>query len=371
MRAEPLNHADALRDRLTRRTIPTLDGFRALAAWSVVFYHCGLATPGDQAVVAFFMLSGLLITWLLLREEAREGHYSIRAFYLRRTLRIFPAFYAYWAVGLVALLVSHHSYTWANVVLSFTYLSNWLYAVRGVEGGPFSHCWSLAIEEQFYIAWPLLFRLLRRAPGGRAPWLAGLIVLLIVHRAIGAMTWASLQYVERATDMRVDALLIGGLVAVVVYEKRADRLLGKLIASPWHVLAVLGLMTLAWRWRPESLMLKAVVELCTLDPWLYAIFLLGLVRWAHHPGVRWLDLKPVSWLGSLSYSVYLWHQLPVGIARTMLADRLGPTWQVAAIAATLACAVASYYLIERPFLRLKDRLSKRLRPLTAASVGPS
>lgn len=104
---------------LAREHMPSLDGVRAVAAFLVVFYHSGLPLPGSLGVVAFFVLSGFLITWLLLREEERYGTVSLKQSYIRRSLRIFPPFYVYWLVVVGSLLFLHKRFFIAQAICSF------------------------------------------------------------------------------------------------------------------------------------------------------------------------------------------------------------------------------------------------------------
>lgn len=154
-------HAD-LDSKLSHSHIPALDGIRAVAVFLVIGSHFGFAlVPGTQGVMIFFVLSGFLITWLLLKENERYGSVSLAGFYKRRTLRIFPAFYVYWLIVVTLLIGTGRAVPWPHAWSSLLYVSNYYSAINGDPNNGFSHTWSLAIEEQFYLLWPLVFLMLR------------------------------------------------------------------------------------------------------------------------------------------------------------------------------------------------------------------
>src|SRR5215203_3503971 len=121
-----------------------------------------LPVNGGLGVTIFFVLSGFLITWLLLKEEAKWGDVSLRLFYLRRSLRIFPAFYVFWAVIVIGMgVLRHKPVAWPQAISALFYTSNYYQAITGNWQTALFHTWSLAIEEQFYLLWPALFMALR------------------------------------------------------------------------------------------------------------------------------------------------------------------------------------------------------------------
>src|SRR5436309_1765102 len=148
----------------TRSThLPALDGLRAVAVFTVIVYHFGIAAvPGDLGVSAFFVLSGFLITWLLLHEHAANGTVSLRRFYTRRVLRIFPAYYAFLAVSFAIDSVRGQPWGSSLGLSSVFYLVNYYNAFNGHPVTSIAHAWSLGIEEQFYLLWPMLLLLYRR-----------------------------------------------------------------------------------------------------------------------------------------------------------------------------------------------------------------
>ena len=344
---------------LTRRQIPTLGGLRAIAAWTVVFYHLGLrAAPSAQAVVFFFVLSGFLITWLLLAEETRLGRVSLKRFYIRRTLRIFPAFYAYWLASVAVLTALHQPLAWPVMWAAFFYVSNWYHAIHGVVGSAVSHCWSLGLEEQYYLLWPPVCLWIGRQRVRRHVWVGVVIAAIWLHRALALQRGVSFDYLYHALDTRVDQVLVGSWLALALHAGLLRRLAHTLHRHLW--LLPLNLVLLAWQMsrdaQPGWSGLLGVG--LAVEPLLMAILLLQLMTHHAHRAVRWLDARPLAHLGALSYSTYVWHQLPVAGIRT-----LHPHWPWAlklpvAIGAVLLASHVSWWLVEQPFARLKLRLMR-------------
>ncbi len=202
---------------LAKSHLPSLDGLRATAVFLVVFYHADIAwASGGLGVLAFFVLSGFLITWLLLKEEERSGTISLKSFYARRSLRIFPAFYAYWLLVTAALLLVQKRYVVAQAISSLFYVTNYYQALHGDPNTDFSHTWSLAVEEQFYLLWPVFFLLLKNARN-RLKFLIGAVVGISLYREILVfLVHRDQGYIYEAFDTRADHLLIGCLLAVAL-----------------------------------------------------------------------------------------------------------------------------------------------------------
>lgn len=202
---------------LARSHLPALDGLRAIAVFVVITYHFGFpAVPGDLGVSAFFVLSGFLITWLLLKEYRAARDISLRRFYLRRVLRIFPAYYVFLAASYA--LDRLHGVAWPRglSLSGLFYLVNYYNATHGHPVTRIAHAWSLGVEEQFYLLWPLLLLVLLRRWDRRAPAIVtATIALVALWRSwlyLGAHAGAA--YVYNAFDARFDNLLVGCLLAL-------------------------------------------------------------------------------------------------------------------------------------------------------------
>lgn len=338
--------------------MPGLDGIRAVAVSIVIFYHSGLPVPGGTGVLLFFVLSGFLITWLLLRETRQTGTVSLRNFYARRTLRILPPFYLYAAVLLLMAWVRHHPVNRPQLIASLLYFNNYWQGLHGDPNTGFSHTWSLAVEEQFYILWPGIFLLLRRRPLHLARALAGAIVLVWIYR-LALVFWfhASQGYIYEAFDTRADSLMIGCLLAVLLDQSQAVRLFRSVCSGRWPILLTLLAFALSSvaeaRYGPGyrdtlGLALNGVLAFLLIAQALAGAF----------PPLAW---TPVRYLGRISYSMYLWQQIVLevtGKALLRVFPGVPPAIRIAVeFAAVVAAASASWYGLEKPILRLKKRFS--------------
>jgi peptidoglycan/LPS O-acetylase OafA/YrhL len=324
---------------------PGLDGLRAVAVTLVVLAHAGvphLTAAGSVGVVVFFVLSGFLIASLLLEETDRTGRVSIAAFYRRRALRLLPAlFVMVAATALVGLVVA--DFTSRRMILgSLLYASNWVRASGDVEGDALGHTWSLSIEEQFYLVAPFVVLLLHRRPR-----------LLLALCGVGAVASLALravlvdpsgvdQRVYNGTDTRLDGLLIGIALAVLV-RRVSWRPSGTLVGVSVLTVTACSLLPMS-------------VGYLVLLPSVVAVSAVALILYALDHSA-WLGGSLPVWIGRRSYGIYLWHY-PV----VMLVLRLELSWVVTlgiTVLATGLLAAGSWRFVEQPFLRLKDRQPAR------------
>jgi peptidoglycan/LPS O-acetylase OafA/YrhL len=344
---------------LSQAELPGLNGIRAIAAFLVVFYHFGLpGVSGGLGVLIFFVLSGFLITWLLLAEQERTSTISLRKFYARRTLRIFPAFYAYWFLLITALLVSHKTIHWAQALCSFFYVNNYYQGIFGDPNTGLSHTWSLAVEEQFYLLWPVTFLALSRDRRRMAYTLVGMIGALWLYRFVmrfGFHVWQGYAY--EAFDMRADHLLIGCLLAVSLRSGMFVRL-WEFLCSHWlpGALTVLGLALCSYVEQRSPVSFRDAFSF-TVAPLLSAFLIVSAIAFSGRGFWRALDWNWMRYLGRISYSIYLYQQLTVGIANKFTAHYPLLVRLAAAVALTILAATGSYFIVERYFLSLKARFA--------------
>jgi peptidoglycan/LPS O-acetylase OafA/YrhL len=345
---------EKLREGLASQEIPTLNGLRAIAVLFVILNHAGLPAPGGFGVLTFFTLSGFLITWLLLKEHRRTGAISLRTFYLRRTLRIFPAYYAYAALLIGLLLLLHKQINLPQALASLFYVNNYYQAIAGDPNTGFSHTWSLAVEEQFYLVWaPAILVLLRYKKV--LPALCTAIVAVWIYRLVLVSIGVNQGYIYEAFDTRADHLLVGCLLAWVLFEGKWAGLF-RLACRPWAaalivlLLAVLNVLEL----RLGTGFRDTVAF--TVEPALVALLIPGLIHASGSVAWRILQSAPVSGIGRISYSMYLYQQLLIGPVEKVFASQPVPVRALAIVLATIAAGLCSYHLVEKPFLRLKDRL---------------
>jgi peptidoglycan/LPS O-acetylase OafA/YrhL len=353
-RALPAN----LEAGLAAKHLAGLDGLRAIAAFLVVFAHAGVPrVPGGMGVLAFFVLSGFLITRLMIVEEVRTGRVSLSQFYLRRSFRIFPAFYAYFVLLLAILVVRHTAINVPQAVSAFFYVSNYYQAINGDPATGFSHTWSLSIEEQFYLLWPLAFLLLG---SNRRRFRALIVVVPLLWLYRECLIYAlhvPQGYIYEALDTRADHLLIGCLLAVALQERRLIPLWRVACASSANVLATVALIAASTvvGWLVPITSYRDAVEF-VVQPVLFAVLVAQLIAFPTEAVTRPLNWTWIRFLGTISYSVYLYQQIVV----YPVTNAFHGTPVVGAIAAAIvvvAVAACSYFFVERPFLRLRARVA--------------
>ncbi len=343
---------------------PALDGVRALAIAFVLCYH-GSATlvPGGYVGVdTFFVLSGFLITSILVREQANSGHIALLSFWARRARRLLPAL----VVMVGAVLLWTHFFArgdyqdlGSDARSVLFYFANWhfssgaSYVDLGSAPSPFLHTWSLAIEEQFYLVWPLLLLGAFKLGLSRAKLLtltllaaAGSAVLMVC--LYDPMRDPTAIYYNTAT--RAQALLIGAALAfVLAWWSHIVRRLG---AKAWGSLAAVGCVGLVVLSATMTIGGTFTYEGGLTCAALCAAALVGGVTLAGSSFVsRCLSLKPIRYVGRISYGVYLWHwPIFVGLdgARTGLD---GPALFLIRLVVTFTIAIASFHLIEMPIRR--------------------
>jgi peptidoglycan/LPS O-acetylase OafA/YrhL len=339
--------------------VPALDGLRGLALLGVLLFHAnGALVGGYLGVDLFFVLSGYLITSILLAEHQATGRIELGAFWVRRARRLFPALLSLMpAIALYARFCG----TPADLVrlrgdalATLAYVANWRAIVSHASywalfaaPSPLEHTWSLSIEEQFYVVWPLVVvALLRR--GARRRVLVASLALAAVSAALTLSLYdpANTSRVYFGTDTRAAGILVGSALAALLPMLPIPS---QAMARAVDALGVVAAVVLGVAW-------------CTLNGesprlyhgglWLTELAALALivacVQAPHGLVARALRIKPLTVLGTISYGVYLWHW-PINVFLTEPRTHLhGPLLQLARIAVALGVAAVSYRLLERP-----------------------
>lgn len=356
---------------------PDIEGLRAVAVGLVLLYHAGVDhfAGGFVGVDVFFVISGFLITGLIVREIERTGRLSLLNFYARRAKRLLPAsslVLVFSAVVAYALLpVTQRTIFGGDVVAASLYVVNWVFANRsvdylaeGVAVSPVQHFWSLAIEEQFYIVWPLLIVLGVLVARHRGVRLRPTLALGLVAVVLPSLIWSI--HVSGATPTaffvsttRLWELGVGAAVALGTpwWVRVPRRVAG--MASLLGILAILS----------SAVILNAAV---IWPGWWATIPVVGTaaVIIGGHLGVdslayRFLSLRPAVWIGGLSYSLYLWHWPMLVGAAAMWGD-LRTIHGLAVVAASFVPAWLSYRVVENP-VRRSELLARS--PRAALAIG--
>ncbi len=347
--------------------VPALDGIRGLAIALVLASHLYpeiAAGAGWSGVDLFFVLSGYLITGLLL--DGRAAPDRARRFYTRRALRIFPLYYATLVLVFVLVptfrlpffsIIPRHAATYQSTAHELAwfwpYLSNWYIGLaRPWRPGPLTHFWSLAVEEQFYLIWPLI--VWNCSPRTSTRVAVGALVVSLGLRTAMVLGHAAYLTIYMLTPCRLDGLAVGALIALGTRSSvglaGTRRMVLPLASAGAMVLVVLSV------WRQT---------LFSADPWVLTIGLAaaawlygGLVVIALSYQSSTLALPPLRWIGQRSYGLYILHPFVMFALTTFTALQIGTvTYAAAALGGSAIVAAISYAGFERPFLSLKDRLA--------------
>jgi peptidoglycan/LPS O-acetylase OafA/YrhL len=346
----------------SRRRFPGLDGYRGLCILAVIWHHIPRELPepliagrGFLGVDGFFVLSGFLIVTLLLREQSRSSNIRLRDFYVRRALRIFPIYYVLVAaIGSGLLITKPMSATMHEYVGSLpyllTYTTNWvpIYAVNlGIT-------WSLATEEQFYLVWPSIEKWLPRG----FVWCVlalGLLINQLWNFGVLDRWLGSASGLLEIGQVTFTPILLGVALAHCLHSPRGFRLLHRILAHRWSLIAVLSTLLLLLLVAPPDLRgwPRLLIQL------VMAMILGVLVVPLKSYGNRLFEFAPLARIGVVSYGLYLYHMWGIHFVREGL-ERVGrPVGQslfyVLALGLSWTIAELSFRLIESPMLRLKDR----------------
>lgn len=338
----------------------SLDGLRCLSILAVIWHHTGirieglnLTGKGYLGVDLFFAISGFLITTLLLREHDKWGRISLRAFYIRRTLRIFPIYYTVIMLYVIVVWAMERTTLagrdfFTNLPYFLTYTSNWFVKLDGRV--TFYFAWSLATEEQFYLVWPTVEMLLR---GWRS---VGLIVAFLIVRELVGIAVASGRlpgdYLAVVILRSIHPAILGGVVmAHVLHDRRTFEMVRLVLRGRWAAPLILAALV-------------AAVELSVPMGyiWTLMVLLVGsvVIRESNGlgPVLRW---RPIAHVGMVSYGMYLMHMLCYNAVKKVLPTiGLDHAWLLfpVTVAVVTFAATISYRYYESRFLRLKTRFGR-------------
>lgn len=341
---------------------------RGIAILLVIGFHISDSwLPGGYiGVDIFFVLSGFLITALLVAEHDSTGSINLFNFYLRRVLRLAPALLVFLGLFVLAsLLLADKEEAKKNAedaILTLTCMANWTRAAGMLRPDLLGHAWALSVEGQFYLLWPIALRALLRRKLPRAH-----LLLVLLGMAIAVWAWRSFLFGMGASpsrmynglDTRADALLVGcalGIAGGTVDLRRGlqkRKIILQALSLGGACLILATALVVPWRAACNFLwlFLSVAVSVGLIIAWLL-VSDDGAAR-------RLLEGRVLGWVGGMSYGLFLWHYPIFRIARRLGASNLGVATY--GVGLTLLVSVASYYVVELPGLRLKKKISKRFR----------
>lgn len=347
------------------RHIEGLDGFRAIAVLFVLVGHGSEALPllapwvgplASLGVKLFFVMSGLLITRLLMAEIELQGRVDVIRFYRRRLGRLMPAFYLYLVVAIGILLVRGKPVPWDAVAAASLYVTNYHQAFNGAPTHIVSHCWSLAVEEQFYLVWPLLLAwVMRRQWRPERVLVMGIVAIWTWRLGLVLLTDTSEAYLYRALDTRGDELSVGCLLAVLTRRADLQARIAGLLRWPGVVPVAMALLY-AGAVLSAGDRLARFGFMYILDPLLIGVLLLSAgVTATQGQGwvARGLTLPFLVRMGQVSYFMYLFHGLIMYTSMNLIQRHSGSfaLGLVGAIALVYLAARVSFVTFETPMRR--------------------
>ncbi len=341
---------------LASERLPALDGLRALAVATVILYHLGFdSIPGDLGVSAFFVLSGFLITWLLKQELERTGRISLVQFYSRRALRIVPAYYLF--LLLIYVEESLRGFVWDPWLTfsGFLYVVNYYNGFHEHPNTAIAHAWSLSVEQQFYLLWPLLLVWLAKRSARFAVLFMVAIVssVVLLRSALYFKFGVHHSYIYNAFETRFDSLAIGCLIALISDWLGFRRLAVVLSWSSVSPLITVLVLCYSRIWGSSDYHYSIGF---TIDSLLLGVLIIQLLVLNTLATWKWIDHPVMIYLGQISYSLYLYHLLAIGIAYRVWPNPFAGT-VVISLAVSVIIASGSYWFVEKPFLKLKKSLT--------------
>lgn len=352
--------------------LPFLDGLRALSIFAVLTFHSGGAigafcfkNGGWAGVDVFFVISGFLITAILLKERDKSGTVSLKNFYARRALRLMPVFYL-WIIVTAIRKIAEHKFVPGAAAISAVYMTDYDLALGwgAVLGSGFEVAWSLSVEEKFYLLWPSIVKFFRKS-----------LLFVGVAATLACFAWRSYLICHGATwiricgafDTKIDAIMIGSVAAILMNNVQVEFWFKKYLRSGLVSLALfvaivyfmrgMGHPNGAHTIQQQLIYWNVRVPCFTLA---VAALIVSLCSSPQGIGSRILSFAPLVWVGRVSYSLYLWHiagfafavwfGFHCGLVTSTDKELLQYTW-------SLVFAAVSYYFVETPFLKLKDRFS--------------
>jgi peptidoglycan/LPS O-acetylase OafA/YrhL len=361
--------------------IPFLDGLRALSIFAVLTFH-GMGPIGTTlfknggwvGVDAFFVISGFLISGILLKEQDKTASIHIKNFYVRRALRLLPVFLL-WILVTSTIRILHHKFSFAAAAVTAVYMSDYDLALGwgNILGSGFELAWSLSVEEKFYLVWPTIIKTFRTHL-----LQLGLVAIVadLGWKAYLIYQGASVLRLCSAFDTKIDSLMIGCVTAILLNDPKVKKWLEKhlrssLISGGLLVFMVLYIRGMGHPAGATTLAQKLLYWDLRLPVFTLAVAAL-IITLSVRPAdisARILSAAPIAFIGRISYSLYLWHIAAFSFA-LWLGWKIHPMvpveMELAQYFWAVVFAAASFYLIEKPFLKIKNRFTPALLEIPAS-----
>jgi peptidoglycan/LPS O-acetylase OafA/YrhL len=347
----------------SEKYVRELDGIRAVAVSIVVLAHYSIVphVPGGFGVTLFFFLSGYLITTLLCSEYNTNRTIDIPRFYLRRWLRLTPPLIISIVIGVTfyhetRVAVGGHPVPAGITMAALLYYTNYYdiyWSIADEKIIPFGICWSLAVEEHFYLFWPWLLRRHVSRPQRLSIIVMALCVAVLVWRiAARHVLLVSDDYTSMATDCRIDSILYGALLRLLLETPWAPAVMRLLRAPASRIVAILALVA-SLLIRDENFRdtFRFTIQGIALMPIFLAVLCDDPNSWPR----RVLSSPPMVLIGRLSYSIYLFHLLARTPGEVYFGSPMRTGSMVSGLIITLVAAYTVYVLVERPIARLRHR----------------
>jgi len=362
---EQFKHYDAklLSPTASHGYIPGLDGIRAIAVIIVILAHFGLANiiPGGFGVTVFFFISGFLITRLLISEKEKYGHIALKNFYIRRIIRLYPAL-------LFMVIISTTLYSVLGIggpkplefLAAIGYFTN-IFQVMSAANDvnpfmPWTHLWSLAVEEHFYLLFPLLLIACGMKWDRLMLSLSACLVLIPLWRFVTFhyLPVPVTDYNYMMTDARIDSIIWGCMLTVLLHEKKTIEPFKAFIGLAPFAIASAAIL-ISFLYRDESF---RYIWRYSLQGAALAVLVLNLFYWkALRVSITLLEFKPLAWIGKTSYGLYLWHYPIYDVMQRTLGNSIVSLFLTLVLC--FAMTAFSFYVVEKSFLGLRKKYGSK------------
>jgi len=331
-----------------------LDALRFLSVFLIFLSHSGFRSFGGYGVPILMALSGFLITRQLMGEYDRRGSIRIDQFLVGRALRIAPAYFLFVGVTYYADHVTGNPWPPELLWYSVTHTVNYFNATHGHPGLSIAHVWTLSVLEQFYFIWPFIFYFIASSKKMIT------MILLFIALSLGWRLYAyfylfsqNYSWIYNSLDCRLDSVLVGCLFAVLFYDR---NVFFKKVPVRFVIVILVSVVfiSVSNKYKPWHYSFGYLFEAVFA-----MLIVLSVSSISRFRAFSWIDSKLFSWLGKISYSIFLYHILSIGVARKLVDDIYGQL--LLAILIAILAAAGSYYVVEAPALKLREKIRRGWR----------